>query len=155
MQNCAAVNKKVVNIFRAECQRALAMLAAGQGPKEVILATRAAVQDLNQGKKAERRRAQKKSGKDTLPVPQLKVEKLQSPPQAPTSSAAKSPENVAPTPSPAPGSTPTPTIQSPQPARQPGASGSNKRRKTRKEKRQIPAASNIPPVPTSQPAPST
>lgn len=154
-QNCAAANKMPVKIFRVECQRALAILNAGQGVNDVILASQAAAKERNQGKKAGRRGAQKNSGKEVPPVPQPKVEELQPPSQTPTSSAAKPPENMASSLSPAPVPAPTLNIQPPQPAKQPGANGSSKRRRTRAGKRQIPAASNIPPIPESQPAPST
>jgi len=128
------------------------MLDAGQGVNEVVLAAQVASEKRNQGRKAGGGRAQKNSGKAAPPTPGPKVEKLQPTLQTPVSGVSNPPESVAPSPSPAPAPS---SSRPPQPARQPGASGSNKRRKTRAEKRQIPAASGIQPIPESQPAPST
>ena len=147
------MHQKTFRIFTAECRRALAVLDAGQGVNEVILAAQAAAEERIQQKKAGNGRAEKNSQKAAPPG--ANVEKPQPPLQTPVSGARKEPENVAPCPSPAPEPSPVPSIRPPQPARQVGASGSDKRRKTRAEKRQIPAASNIPTIPESQPTPST
>lgn len=141
-------------IFTAECRRALAVLDAGQGVNEVILAVQAAAEERIERKKVAKGRAEKNSEKVAPSNPGANVEKLPPPLQTPVSSVGKEPENVVPRPSPAPEPSAIPSIRPPQPA-QVGASGSNKRRKTRAKKRQIPAASNIPTIPESQPAPST
>ena len=142
-------------IFTAECRGALAVLDAGQGVNEVILAAQAAAEKRNEEKKARNGRAQKNSEKAVVPNPEAKVEKLQPPPQSSVSNARKVPENIAPCPPPATEPSPTPSTHPPRPARPVEASGSNKRRKTRAERRQIPAASSITSTPESQPAPST
>ena len=140
IQNCTAVNKKVLRSFMGECRRALAILDAGQGVNEVIWRTQAAAEERNREKKE---RARKNSRKDALPTTQ--------PREMQTSQTFTS----RPPPSPAPGAAPIPSTTPPQPVRQPGASGSNKRRKSRAKKSQMPAASNIPPIPGSPPAAST
>jgi hypothetical protein len=149
------VNQKTLRIFTAECRRALTVLDAGQGVNEVIWQLKRLLRREIKRRRLGEEQPRRTAERSLLQSPSPKLRSCNYHYKLPLPSAADLSANVASCPSPAPEPSPIPSIQPPQPARQPGASGSNKRRKTRAEKRQIPAASNIPPIPESQPAPST